>query len=134
MSLKKIYALVLIALFLASPVFAGSIKVSSAGTNAGEVHKLDTAGGITLTASGGKATITASMRSATDAIASGQTSKAVTVSGVTTASKCVATGNEVATNSVSIRAAVPTTDTVTVHSSGDPGASNLDISVICVGP
>ena len=71
------------------------------------------------------------LRTATDAIASGQTSKAVTVTGVTTASECVASANEVATNSVSIRAAVPTANTVTVHSSGDPGASNLDLTVIC---
>lgn len=71
------------------------------------------------------------IRSATDAVASGQTSKAVTVTGVTTASKCVASANEVATNAVYIRAVVPTADTVTVTTSGDPGASNLDLTVIC---
>ncbi len=70
-------------------------------------------------------------RVAQDAVASGQTSKAVTVTGVTTASKCTASLNEVATNSISVRAVVPTTDTVTVHVSGDPGASNADLTVIC---
>lgn len=72
------------------------------------------------------------IRSATDAVASGQTSKAVTVTGVTTASKCVASSNEVATNSVSVRAVVPTANTVTVTVSGDPGVSNMDLTVICI--
>lgn len=72
------------------------------------------------------------IRSATDAVASGQTSKAVTVTGITAASKCVATANEVATNAVYIRAVVPTANTATVTTSGDPGASNLDLTVICV--
>lgn len=133
MPLKKIFTLLLAVLLISTAAYA-DLKVSSLGTGKGVIHKLDTAAGLTITTSGGTGTITASLRTGTDAIASGQTSKAVTISGVTTASKCVATGNEVATNSVSIRAAVPTTDTVTVHSSGDPGASNLDISVICVGP
>ena len=68
---------------------------------------------------------------ATDAVASGQTSKAVTVTGITTAAKCSATLTEVATNSISIRAAVPTANTVTVTVSGDPGASGADLCVIC---
>lgn len=71
------------------------------------------------------------IRTAVDAVANGQTSKAVTVTGVTTLSRCVAQSNEVSTNSVYIRAAVPTADTVTVTTSGDPGASALDITVIC---
>ncbi len=69
--------------------------------------------------------------SAFDAVASGQSSKAVTVTGVTTASKCVASLNEATTNAVYVRGVVPTTNTVTVTLSGDPGASNADISVIC---
>lgn len=68
---------------------------------------------------------------ATDAVASGQTSKAVTVTGITTAAKCVASLAEVATNSVSVRAVVPTANTATVTLSGDPGASDADLSVIC---
>lgn len=71
-------------------------------------------------------------RSAVDAVANGQTSKAVTVTGITASSRCVATPNEVATNAVYIRAVVPTANTATVTVSGDPGASNLDITVICV--
>lgn len=71
------------------------------------------------------------VRVATDAVASGQTSKAVTVTGITTASDCVATANEVATNAVYIRAVVPTANTATVTVSGDPGASNLDLTVVC---
>lgn len=75
--------------------------------------------------------IAAKMWVATDAIASGQTSQAVTVTGLTTAGDCVAQLNEVATNSVAIRAVVPTTDTATVHVNADPGASNADIIVVC---
>lgn len=71
-------------------------------------------------------------RSAFDAVASGQTSKAVTVTGVTTSSRCVASLNEATTNAVYVRGVVPTANTVTVTLSGDPGASNADISVICV--
>lgn len=124
-------ALILI-MALALPAFA--MKVSSAGTSLGQVTDLNTTGGITATVSDDTATFSASLRSATDAVASGQTSKAVTVSGVTTASKCVASINETTTNAVYVRGVVPTADTVTVAVSGDPGASNADISVICVGP
>lgn len=69
--------------------------------------------------------------SAFDAVASGGASKAVTVTGVTTSSKCVASINEATTNAVYVRGVVPTANTVTVTLSGDPGASNADISVIC---
>lgn len=78
------------------------------------------------------AVLDTTVRSATDAVASGQTSKAVTVTGITTASKCVASSNEVGTNAVYIRAVVPTANTATVTVSADPGASNLDITVICI--
>lgn len=78
-----------------------------------------------------EATLSQVIRTATDAVASGQTSKAVTVTGITTASRCVATANEVATNAVYIRAVVPTANTATVTTSGDPGASNLDLTVVC---
>lgn len=89
--------------------------------SAGKVKKVD------ATASAGTV-----IRSAVDAVASGQTSKAVTVTGITAASRCVAQSNEVATNAVYIRAVVPTANTATVTTSGDPGASNLDITVICI--
>lgn len=68
---------------------------------------------------------------ASDAVASGQTSKTVTVTGATSSSKCFAAPAEVATNSVYIRAVVPGTNQAVVTTSGDPGASNLDIQVIC---
>lgn len=72
------------------------------------------------------------IRTAVDAVASGQTSKAVTVTGITTASRCVAQSNENSTSAVYIRSVVPTADTATVTTSADPGASNLDITVICI--
>lgn len=70
-------------------------------------------------------------RVATDAVASGGASKAVTVTGVTTASDCVASINEATTNAVYVRGVVATANTVTVTLSGDPGASNADITVVC---
>lgn len=135
MEFRKIFGLFLVMLLVASSAFAGDIEIFSNGTKQKTaVHKLDTAGGITVSVSGGKATFTAQLRTATDAVASGQTSKAVTVSGVTTASNCVASLNEATTNAVYVRGVVPTADTVTVTLSGDPGASNADLSVICVEP
>jgi hypothetical protein len=98
--------------------------------------ELEVASGGTVTLGSGTVTkggvTQPTIRSASDAVASGQTSKVVTVTGVTASSRCFATAAEVATNSVSIRAAVPGTDTVTVTVSGDPGASNLDIRVLCL--
>lgn len=72
------------------------------------------------------------VRAAMDAVASGGASKAVTIAGVTAASKCVASIAEATTNAVYVRGVVPTADTVTVTLSGDPGASNADIDVVCV--
>lgn len=89
--------------------------------SAGKVKKVD------ATASAGTV-----IRSAVDAVANGQTSKAVTVTGITAASRCVATPNEVGTNAAYVRAVVPTANTATVTVSADPGASNLDITVICI--
>ena len=71
------------------------------------------------------------IRFAFDAVANGQTSKTTTLTGATASSRCVATLAEVATNSISIRAAVPGTDQVVVTVSGDPGASNADYTVVC---
>lgn len=73
-----------------------------------------------------------SVLTASDAVASGQTSKATTLTGVTASSICVASLAEVATNAVYIRAVVPTTNTVTTTISADPGASNQDLKIICV--
>lgn len=81
---------------------------------------------------GTSGTTVSNLMFAFDAVANGQTSKATTITGVTTSSRCVATLAEVATNSISVRAAVPTTNTVTVTVSGDPGASNADYTVICI--
>ena len=88
--------------------------------SAGKVVKVDAVG-----------TVSQVTRTAIDAVASGQTSKAVTVTGITAASRCIAQSNEVSTNAVYIRAVVPTANTATVTTSGDPGASNLDITVVC---
>lgn len=68
----------------------------------------------------------------TDAVASGQTSKVTTVTGISTSARCNVTLSEVATNSISVRAAVPTANTLTVTVSGDPGASNADYNYICI--
>jgi hypothetical protein len=68
---------------------------------------------------------------ASDAIASGQTAKTVTVTGITSAAKCVAQGNEVPSNAAYIKSVAPGTDSAVVTVNTDPGASNLDITVIC---
>lgn len=77
-------------------------------------------------------TAISAIRFAFDAVASGQTSKTTTLTGVTSSSRCVATFAEVATNSISMRAAVPGTDQVVVTVSADPGASNQDFTVMCM--
>jgi hypothetical protein len=104
---------------------SNAIQVGS-GWDAGLV--LDS--GLQVNSTNGTA-ITA-FRFAFDAVASGQTSKTTTLTGVTSSSRCVASAAEVATNSVSIRAVVPGTDQVVITVSGDPGASNLDFTVICL--
>lgn len=76
-------------------------------------------------------TAISALRFAFDAVANGQTSKTTTVTGATASSRCVATAAEVATNAVYIRAAVPGTNQVIVTVSADPGASNLDYTVVC---
>jgi len=68
----------------------------------------------------------------TDTVASGQTSKAVTVTGLGTSARCVVTGAEDPTNDVYILEAAETANTLTVKVSGDPGASNLDFNYICM--
>lgn len=64
-------------------------------------------------------------------VLSGQTSIAVTIPGITTNSKCLASFNEIATNAITLRAVVATANTVTVTVSGDPGASNQDLTIWC---
>lgn len=76
-------------------------------------------------------TAISAIRFAFDAVASGQTSKTTTLTGVTASSRCVATAAEVATNAVYLRAAVPGTDQVVVTVSADPGVSNMDFTVVC---
>lgn len=97
---------------------AGAFTTLSAGTSL----QVNTTNGTSITA----------IRFATDTVANGQTSKTVTLTGVTSSSKCVATGNEVPTNAVYIKSAAPGTDQVVITTSGDPGASNLDLTVICM--
>lgn len=129
--MKKLF--ILLALLLPAVAFA-QYNATNYREQGGSTWTIGS-GGTLAVASGGSFTMSGVaqpvIRTAVDAVASGQTSKAVTVTGVTTASRCVAQSNEVATNAVYIRAAVPTANTVTVHTSADPGASNLDITVIC---
>lgn len=66
----------------------------------------------------------------TGTVASGQTSVAISATGVAATDHVVATLQEVTTNAVYIRAAVPTTNTITVTLSGDPGASNADLVAV----
>ncbi len=76
-------------------------------------------------------TAISAIRFASDTIASGQTAKTVTVTGVTASSKCVAQANEIPSNSAYIKSAAPGTDQVIVTVNTDPGASNLDLTVLC---
>ncbi len=77
-------------------------------------------------------TLVTAFRVASDTIASGQTAKTVTVTGVTASSKCVAQANEIPSNTAYIKSAAPGTDQVVVTVNTDPGASNLDLTVMCV--
>jgi hypothetical protein len=86
--------------------------------------------GVQINSTNGTA-ITA-FRFAFDAVASGQTSKTTTLTGVTSSSRCVASAAETATNAVYIRSVVPGTDQVVITVSADPGASNMDYTVICL--
>lgn len=71
-------------------------------------------------------------RQAQGTVLSGQTSIAIPLTGVTTSSRCQVTQHNVATNSVYLRGAVPTTNTVTVTVSADPGAGGQIVNVLCV--
>lgn len=64
-------------------------------------------------------------------IASGQTSASVTIAGVSATTRCQATQTNLATNTVYIRAAVATTNTITVTISGDPGVSGQTVGLLC---
>ncbi len=77
-------------------------------------------------------TAISAIRFASDTIASGQTAKTVTVTGATASSKCVAQANEIPSNTAYIKSAAPGTDQVVVTVNTDPGASNLDITVLCM--
>jgi len=68
---------------------------------------------------------------ANDTVVNGATSQITPMAGVTATSNCVATANNVATNSVFIRAVTPGVDQVVLTTSGDPGASGLDYTVVC---
>lgn len=104
---------------------SNAIQIGS-GWDAGLV----TDSGVQINSTNGTA-ITA-FRFAFDAVASGQTSKTTTLTGATASSRCVASPAETGTNSVYIRSVVPGTDQVVITVSGDPGASNLDFTVICL--
>lgn len=104
---------------------ANAIKIGT-GWDAGIV----TDSGVQINSTNG--TVVTAFRVASDTVASGQTSKTVTVTGATASSKCVAQANEVPSNAVYIKSAAPGTDQVVITTSGDPGASNLDLTVMCV--
>lgn len=76
-------------------------------------------------------TAISAIRFAFDAVANGQTSKTTTLTGATASSRCVASAAETATNAVYIRSVVPGTNQVVITTSGDPGASNMDFTVVC---
>lgn len=86
-------------------------------------------GGLLVNTTNG--TAISAIRFAFDAVASGGTSKTTTLTGATSSSRCVASAAETATNAVYIRSVVPGTNQVVITTSGDPGASNLDYTVIC---
>lgn len=104
---------------------SNAISVGS-GWDAGIV----TDSGVKINSTNG--TLVSAFRAAQDTIASGQTAKTVTVTGATSASLCVATANEVPSNAAYIKSAAPGTDQVVVTVNTDPGASNLDITVMCI--
>lgn len=115
---KVIWSVLAALLFITSPVFGASDTEKDFK--------------VAQNFSVGAGTVTDKILWGFDTVANGQTSKAVTLAGVTTSSRCLAAIQEVATNSVAVRAVVPTTNTVTVTISGDPGASAADIAVWCV--
>ncbi len=130
--MKKPYLVLVALLAFSANVFAGT-QVLEDNVEKGHFSQLNVSSGLSVSNAGGKATLVAEYKTyiASDAVASGQTSKAVTVTGITTAAKCVVTPAEVGSNAAYIRAAVVTANTVTVTVSADPGASNLDIVVVC---
>lgn len=71
------------------------------------------------------------IRFAFDAVANGQTTKTTTLTGATASSRCVASAAETATNVTAIRSVVPGTDSVVITVTADPGASNMDYTVVC---
>jgi hypothetical protein len=128
----------------------GTLAASKSWTSDASLDTIMPTGGLLTVQSGGQITLSSGstlavagtftnggvavpvIRVAEDAIVSGQTAKTVTVTGATAASKCVATANEIPTNDAYIKSAAPGTDQVVVTVNTDPGASNLDITVICL--
>jgi len=109
--------------------------VPSGGTQTYQSGSTLTVAG-TLAATGstsfGSGTAITKLLFAFDTVASGGSSKTTTLTGATSSSRCVASAAETATNAVYIRSVVPGTDQVVITTSGDPGASNLDFTVICL--
>lgn len=91
---------------------------------------LVTDSGVQINSTNGTA-VTA-LRFAFDTVASGQTAKTTTLTGVTSSSRCVASPNEIPTNVGYIKSVAPGTDQVVITVNTDPGASNLDFTVICL--
>lgn len=76
-------------------------------------------------------TAVTALRHAVDTIVSGQVAKTTTLTGVTASSHCVASPNEIPSNAGYIKSVAPGTDQVIVTVNTDPGASNLDFTLIC---
>lgn len=81
---------------------------------------------------GSNGTELSSLMHGTITVASGQTSNTLSLTGVTTSHRVFASINGTNTNSVSIIRVVPTTDSVQVILSGDPGA-NTTVSILAIG-
>lgn len=74
---------------------------------------------------------TAALRFAAGTILSGQTAIAVAMTGNTAGNLCMASAQESPSNACYIKNVVAGTDNVTVTVNTDPGASNLDLAVMC---
>ena len=74
---------------------------------------------------------TAALRFSSGTIVSGQTAIAVTMTGNTAGNMCIASAQESPSNACYVKNVVAGTDNVTVTVNTDPGASNLDLAVMC---
>jgi predicted RecA/RadA family phage recombinase len=88
-------------------------------------------GGVTV-GSGG--TSLAKILLGTVTVENTKTSATLALTGVTAGSRVFAMATENASNAVYVKCAIPSTNSVQVIMSGDPGASNCDVSVLVIVP